>query len=387
MAELEAGTHIILYVNPAFCMFTGKSEEELVGSDISDAAAFGKEFLSLFQKVCRTRRSESHTGEENVASLFPFWSYVMWPVTAEDTLKIVLQVTETTAFHHDTTAMNEALLLSSVRQHELTEVAELLAAELHSEILARKSAEEALIRSEKLALAGHMAAVLSHEINNPLAAVMGIVSLLRNADNLPASVADNLERIDGELKRITHITRQTLGFYRESIHTTTFYLAPLLASVLDLLKSRIQSKRAKVDSRCDLQLQVTAMPGELRQVVSNLLLNSLDSIFEDGKVVLRASSSINPTDQNRRIRITVADNGRGIDQSVLPRIFDAFFTTKGDIGNGLGLWICRQIIDNHGGSIRVRTATAGVYRGTTFSVILPVDTAGLLFQTVRQDSA
>src|SRR6185437_13008433 len=99
MAELEAGTHIILYVNPAFCMFTGKSEEELVGSDISDAAAFGKEFLSLFQKVCRTRRSESHTGEENVASLFPFWSYVMWPVTAEDTLKIVLQVTETTAFH------------------------------------------------------------------------------------------------------------------------------------------------------------------------------------------------------------------------------------------------------------------------------------------------
>jgi two-component system, NtrC family, sensor kinase len=82
-----------------------------------------------------------------------------------------------------------------------------------------------------------MAAVLAHEINNPLAAVMGIVYLMQNADNLPPSVAENLERADGELKRIAHITRQTLGFYRESLHLAAFYVAPVLDSVLDLLKS------------------------------------------------------------------------------------------------------------------------------------------------------
>ena len=269
--------------------------------------------------------------------------------------------------------MNQALLLGSVRQHELTEAAELLVTQLQSEIVARKKAEEALTRSEKLASVGRMAAVLAHEINNPLAAVMGIIYLMQNTNNLPASVAENLERADGELKRIAHITRQTLGFYRESLHLAAFYVAPLLGSVLDLLKSKIQSRRATVEEQCDPNLEMTAMQGEVRQVISNLLLNSLDSIDTGGRVVLRASISTSPTDRSQRVRITVSDDGRGIDESVLPQIFEAFFTTKGAIGNGLGLWVSKQIVDKHGGSIQVRTATVGPQHGTTFSVILPMD--------------
>jgi signal transduction histidine kinase len=117
------------------------------------------------------------------------------------------------------------------------------------------------------------------------------------------------------------------------------------------------------------------MHGELRQVVSNLLLNSLDSVDANGKVVLRASISTSPKDQNRRNRITVADNGQGIGRALLPRIFEAFFTTKGDIGNGLGLWVSKQSVDKHGGFIQVRTAIAEAQRGTTFSVVLPIDSA------------
>jgi len=375
MAELEAGTHLIQYVNPAFCLLAGKTKEELVGSDFTDLTAAGEDFLSLFRRVYRTGKVGNHTGSAHSASNPLYWSYAMWPVFSADhrTLGIAIQVIETTSFHQDATAMNQALLLGSVRQHELTEAAELLVTQLQSEIVARKKAEEALTRSEKLASVGRMAAVLAHEINNPLAAVMGIIYLMQNTNNLPASVAENLERADGELKRIAHITRQTLGFYRESLHLAAFYVAPLLGSVLDLLKSKIQSRRATVEEQCDPNLEMTAMQGEVRQVISNLLLNSLDSIDTGGRVVLRASISTSPTDRSQRVRITVSDDGRGIDESVLPQIFEAFFTTKGAIGNGLGLWVSKQIVDKHGGSIQVRTATVGPQHGTTFSVILPMD--------------
>jgi two-component system, NtrC family, sensor kinase len=375
MAELEAGTHLIQYVNPAFCLLAGKTKEELVGSDFTDLTAAGEDFLSLFRRVYRTGKVGTYTGSAHSASNPLYWSYAMWPVFSADhrTLGIAIQVIETTSFHQDATAMNQALLLGSVRQHELTEAAELLVTQLQSEIVARKKTEEALTRSEKLASVGRMAAVLAHEINNPLAAVMGIIYLMQNTNNLPASVAENLERADGELKRIAHITRQTLGFYRESLHLAAFYVAPLLGSVLDLLKSKIQSRRATVEEQCDPNLEMTAMQGEVRQVISNLLLNSLDSIDTGGRVVLRASISTSPTDRSQRVRITVSDDGRGIDESVLPQIFEAFFTTKGAIGNGLGLWVSKQIVDKHGGSIQVRTATVGPQHGTTFSVILPMD--------------
>ncbi len=377
MAELEAGTHIIQYVNHAFCLLAGRTKEELIGSDFTDLTYAGEDFLSLFRRVYRTGKAGTHTGSAHSASNRLYWSYAMWPVFAVDhrTLGIAIQVIETTSFHQDTTAMNQALLLGSVRQHELTEAAELLASQLQSEIVARKNAEEALIRNEKLASVGRMAAVLAHEINNPLAAVMGIVYLMQNTNNLPASVSENLERADGELKRIAHITRQTLGFYRESLHLTTFYVAPLLDSVIDLLKSKIQSKLARVEEQCDAELQMTAMQGEVRQVISNLLLNSLDSIDSAGRVVLRASISTNTTDRSQRIRITVSDNGQGIAESMLPQIFEAFFTTKGTTGNGLGLWVSKQIIDKHGGFIQVRTSMVGQERGTTFSVVLPMDAA------------
>lgn len=234
MAELEGGTHVVRNANPAFCLLAGKTKEDLIGSDLSDLTAVDEDFLSLLQRVYRTGQAGSLTGQEHSASNPLYWSYAMWPVFAADhrTLGIVIQVTETTSFHRYAAAMNQALLLGSLHQHELTEAAELFASQLHSEIIARKNAEEALIRSEKLASVGRMAAVLAHEINNHLAAVMGILYLVRSVNNLPASVADNLERGDGELKRIAHITRQTLGFYRESLHLAIFLIAPLSDSFL-----------------------------------------------------------------------------------------------------------------------------------------------------------
>lgn len=271
----------------------------------------------------------------------------------------------------DVVGANEALTLSLIRQHELTEAAEMARAQLEAEIVVRKKAEVALIISEKLASVARMSAVIAHEINNPLAAVTELLYLAQTVDGTPNEVLEYLKTADGELKRIAHITRQTLGFYRELNDPTSFRLSSLLDSVLDLLQSKVRAKHAIVENQCDPQVQVTAVYGELRQVFSNLLVNSLDAIRENGRVTLRASASKDTDTATDLIRVVVADDGRGISAENLPKIFEPFFTTKGTIGNGLGLWVSKQIIEKHGGAVQVRSRTKGQHQGTTFAVVLP----------------
>ena len=116
---------------------------------------------------------------------------------------------------------------------------------------------------------------------------------------------------------------------------------------------------------------MTALAGELRQVFSNLLANSLDAIEEGGIILLRVSSCSSCWYGRKYVRVSVADNGAGISSSTLSHIFEPFFTTKGTVGTGLGLWVSQQIVKKHGGRIQLRSSTKGTRRGTVFSVILP----------------
>ena len=177
---------------------------------------------------------------------------------------------------------------------------------------------------------------------------------------------DLLETADDELKRVAHITRQSLGFYRESGAPTLTPVSAVLNSAVDLVKSRIKVKQAIIEKQFDGDVQITAISGELRQVFSNLLSNSLDAINERGVIKLRVSAG------GDRIRVTIADNGKGVPKSIRRRIFEPFFSTKGAVGTGLGLWVSQQIIEKHGGTIRVRSSSDGLRRGTTFSVELPL---------------
>jgi signal transduction histidine kinase len=238
---------------------------------------------------------------------------------------------------------------------------------------ARKQAEEALLRSEMLASAGRMAASIAHEINNPLEAIMNTLYLLRTVPNVPEEAFEYLDIADGELMRIAHITRQTLGFYREFSAATSNSASDLISSVVDLLQAKIRAKGAKVEQQCEDTLQMMGIAGELRQVLANLLSNSLDAIGQDGRIVLRASSSLDPNDGARRVRLAVADSGSGMAPATTKKMFDPFFTTKGTVGTGLGLWVCKQLIEKNGGSIKVRSMTEGQRQGTTFSVLLPRD--------------
>jgi signal transduction histidine kinase len=234
----------------------------------------------------------------------------------------------------------------------------------------RRRAEEALLRSEKLASVGRMAATVAHEINNPLEAVTNTIFLARNVAGLPEAARQYLEIADDELARIAHITRQALGFYRETSAPTAVSVNSILDSAVGMLRGKITAKKANIEKQYDVDLQVTAVSGELRQVISNLLANSLDAIDEGGTVKLRTSRSICANSGELRIRITVADNGKGIPTATLPRIFEPLYTTKDSTGSGLGLWVCKQIIDKHGGHIYVRSCAGKPHRGTVFSVVL-----------------
>jgi len=242
---------------------------------------------------------------------------------------------------------------------------------------ARKQAEKALLRSEMLASAGRMSASIAHEINNPLEAIMNTLYIVRTTAGLPEQAREYLDIADGELMRIAHITRQTLGFYREFSAATCNSASALIASVVNLLQAKIRANGATVEQQCNADLRVTGIAGELRQVLANLLANSLDAISQDCRIILRATVSVDPANGKHRVRITIADCGHGIATDTRKQIFDPFFTTKGTVGTGLGLWVCKQLVEKNGGSIQVRSNTDGVRRGTTFSVVLPGETAAV----------
>jgi two-component system, NtrC family, sensor kinase len=380
MAIAEGPRHIVCYVNTAFCSLTGRNKKELIGNPLADILPEGDEGILLLDRVYRTGKIEPspEQGEANPQPLY--WSYEVWPVLAkptagDDPKRVMIQVSERTPFGNRVTAMNEALLVSAVRQHELMEAAEALNIKLQAEVKQRKEVQEALLRSEMLANAGRMAASVAHEINNPLDAVINTLFLVRTSVDLPESAREFLEIADAELMRIAYITRQSLGFYQESSAATSNSVSALMASVVALLEAKIRSSGATVEQRCDKELQAIGVFGELRQVLANLLLNSLHAVDRDGMVVLRASTSVGPNDGRRRVRITVADSGHGMGAATMKEIFEPFFTTKGMVGTGLGLWVCKQLVHKNGGSIRVRSNSEGARRGTTFSVVLPVNAA------------
>jgi signal transduction histidine kinase len=236
---------------------------------------------------------------------------------------------------------------------------------------ARKLAEQALLRSEMLASAGRMAASIAHEINNPLEAILNMIYIVRTSPDISAENRDFLEVADGELMRIAHITRQTLGFYREFSAPTSNSAVELMESVVSLLQAKIRSSRAAVDIQCDPAIHVLGIAGELRQVLANLLSNSLDAIDRKGRIILRATASVDPVNGKPCVRITVADSGQGIPPAIVKQIFEPFFTTKGTVGTGLGLWVCKQLVEKNGGCIQVRSSTAPNRSGTTFSFVLP----------------
>lgn len=231
---------------------------------------------------------------------------------------------------------------------------------------AQKAAQEALVQSEKLAAAGRLSAAIAHEINNPLEAITNLIYLIDTSPEITPTIKTYAQEALSELSRLTHIARQSLGFYRELTGPSCFDLADSLEDTLSIYSKRLMSRRIHLERDYTPGLVITAVKGEVRQVISNLIVNAYDALPKDG-IISVATRSL-PGDM---VSFSVRDNGSGIADEVIPRIFDPFFTTKESTGTGLGLWVSKNIIEKHGGSIAVISQTHGPERGTTFKVTLP----------------
>lgn len=241
-----------------------------------------------------------------------------------------------------------------------------------SDVTASKKAEEALIRSEKLACIGRMATTIAHEINNPLAAVANLLFLAQHDADCSQSIKDDLAKAESELNRVSNITRQVLGFYRDSPHPTAVLIADLVNEALAFFEAKIVAKQVEIARHYAAGVEITVVPGDLRPVFVNIIANSLDAVADGGKISLRISTRSTPS-RKRVARIIIADDGHGIDASALPHVFELLFTKKQAFGTGLGLWVSKHLVEKHHGVIRFRSSTRRERRGTTFVIELPLD--------------
>ena len=232
-------------------------------------------------------------------------------------------------------------------------------------------AQAALLRSEKLAVTGRLAASIAHEINNPLESVTNLLYLLRG--NLPPEQRKQfLAEAEQELARVTEITKQTLRFYREPSQPTATDVSAVLDSVLRLHGSRLRTAGIKVHSEIlSKTATVLSTPGELRQILANIIGNATDAMRQGGCLRIRISNRKQWQRTGCCVRLTIADNGTGIPPDVLPTIFEPFVTTKGETGTGLGLWVTSEIVKKNGWKIRVRSSRNPARRGTVFSLVIP----------------
>ncbi|HLY92389.1 MAG TPA: PAS domain S-box protein [Candidatus Angelobacter sp.] len=244
------------------------------------------------------------------------------------------------------------------------------AAKIARDITQQKRMESAIQISERLASVGRLAATVAHEINNPLEAITNFIYLARHHSGLPETVRQYLDHADHELSRVAHLARQTLGFYRDPSEATVVNVPRLIEDVLAIYERKLKYKMAKVERRIEPRLSICAMQGEMKQIVSNLIANAIDASHPGGKIIVAAKQGHDYRTGLSGIRITIADYGSGIAESNKSKLFAPFFTTKKDVGTGLGLWLTRDLLEKRGGHILFRSRN--IYpSGTVMSVFLP----------------
>jgi PAS domain S-box-containing protein len=240
------------------------------------------------------------------------------------------------------------------------------------DITERKRTEDVLHATEKLATTGRLAAAIAHEINNPLEGVTNLLYLLENHPSLDASARRYARMAQEEVARVARIARQTLAFYREPTVPVAVDVSELLSGLLELYAHKLQTLKVRLEKRLENTAPITASPGEIRQVLSNLVGNALDAVPEGGAIKVHVFPSRDwrhPWQEG--VRISIADTGHGIRHEHLASIFDPFFTTKGEKGTGLGLWVSYGIVQKYGGTIHVHSSVRPQHSGTCFSVFFP----------------
>jgi two-component system, NtrC family, sensor kinase len=237
-----------------------------------------------------------------------------------------------------------------------------------------RRAADAMRENQKMITIGRLTASIAHEINNPLASVTNLLYLISSEPGLPENVRKYLDLAQGELQRVVQISRQTLSFYRESAEPVHLRLSTLLEEVLVLYARRLIDKHIEIVRQYIDDEEITVFPGEIRQVFSNLITNAIEASEKGGRLLLRLRRSRLWSDEEVcGLRISIGDTGSGIDPEVRHRLGEPFFTTKGELGTGLGLWVTQSIVKRYGGHLWLHSSTRPERHGTIFSIFLPTN--------------
>lgn len=379
MVAVEGRTHIVRHVNAAFLSLSGANRSQLIGRDFARAVPEGEAngCMSLLDRVYRTRTHECLREQQHGQEPPVYWSYAVWAILGSDErpVGVMIQVTdstETAVFRAQAAAMNQALMLSAVRQHELAEQAEALNARLQTAITEKE----------------YFVAVVSHELRTPLAPVLLAASMLQQDQRLAPDTRGMMEMISrnvtleaqliDDLLDMTRMERGKLNLDRCPVD-----LRAVVARAVEVCRADLEAGDLTLEVETASEPQVVeADASRLQQVFSNLLRNAIKFTPPGGRVRIRCRGDADSC------VVEVADSGAGMNPDFLPRAFSAF--EQGDksharkAGLGLGLAICKTIVDLHGGVITAQSE--GKDRGATFVVRLPT-MAGVQSVQAEQEPA
>jgi PAS domain S-box-containing protein len=346
----------IQMMNPVAMELTGWSQSE----------ASGQPLEKVFRIVNETTREEVETPVAKVKRLN----------------RIVAMANHTMLIRKDGTELNVADSGAPIRDQRGETIGIVL---VFRDITMERKTQDALIANEKLAVAGRLAATIAHEIHNPLDSVSNLLYLMRNGASKEES-SQFMDMAEQELARVTQISRAMLGLYRESKAPVAVDLREMLQDILLLLERRLNELGVTVVTEMPEPVSVAAFPAELRQVFTNLITNAAEAAGQGGRIAVRIRPQAAGVDGDGQKTqpgeiVTITDNGAGISEEIQPHLFQPFFTTKGERGTGLGLWVSRGIVNKHGGTISLESDTSEATHGTVVSVFLatnPTISAGRL---------
>lgn len=336
----------IIYVNPAFTRLTGYTMEEVVGQSarILQGPSGGAEARARIREALAARKSIELDLINYRKDGSEFWAQVsISPVSDATGL-----ITHWVSVQRDITQRKE------------------------KETLELGKTQSALIQSEAFAQTGRLAATTAHEINNPLEAVTNLIYIALMTPGISKEVSSMLQLADHELTRVGKIAQKTLRFYRETTQLGMVNVGELMEDSVAAYASLLATKKIAVDCQIERDLKIFASSGDLKQIFSNILVNSIDATPAGGRIVLRLHACRDKSHSVIGIRALIADSGHGMSTEVLAKAFSAFFTTKGEHGTGIGLWVTRSLVEKGGGTIRCRSKQ-GLRSGTSVNIFLPLD--------------
>jgi PAS domain S-box-containing protein len=323
--------------NPAAAAVFGYTAEEIVGT-------------SVLKLIPESLKSEEKTIIENIRAGKRIEHFETQRITRNGDL------------------IDVSLTISPVRDSRGEVVG---ASKILRNISGRKRIEESLLQAEKIAAAGRMASTIAHEVNNPLEAITNLLYLLRPHVIDPAGT-EYLATAESEIARVSHIAKQTLGFYREQTAANCTLVSELLKHAIAIYEPRCATNGITIEKSLDSTRELVLRRGEMMQVVSNLIANSMYAMPSGGTLSISVEDAGGEDDG---VVVTIRDTGVGIAAHDIPKVFDAFFTTRSAIGTGIGLFVAKDFVEGHGGRIELASNQACEQHGTTVRIHLPLRTA------------